>query len=76
MSPLGCMLALLCMIAINNGTFGSFALSPALGANLCNRAVLFVERADSRGEPLRYVLIEARNRALIRGKSHTALQYQ
>lgn len=64
------------MIAIHNATFGYFALSPALGANLCNRTVLFVERADSRGEPLRSALIEARTRALIRGKSHTALQYQ
>ncbi|GIU73198.1 MAG: hypothetical protein KatS3mg004_0285 [Bryobacteraceae bacterium] len=55
---------------------GYFGLTYALGGNLCNRTALFVERAEMKWEPLRSALIEGRNRGLVRGKSHTALQYQ
>lgn len=75
-SPLVGLILLLCIMAINQVYFGYFALTPALGGNMCNRTALFIERADSRWEPLRSALIKARNEALIRGKSHTALQYQ
>lgn len=76
MSRLAGMTLLLCLMAMNQARFGSFAITPALGGNLCNRTALFVERADPGWEPLRSALIEARNKALIKGKSHSALQYQ
>ena len=69
-------LPMLVISYINHARFGYFGLTYALGAHICNRTVLFVERLGVQWEPLRTALIEARNRALIEGKSHTALQFQ
>lgn len=76
LAPVIGMVFLVALMAHNWRSFGYFGLVPGLGMNLCNRTALFVERADPRWEPLRNAMIEARNDALIRGKSHTALTYQ
>ncbi|GIU78041.1 MAG: hypothetical protein KatS3mg005_1279 [Bryobacteraceae bacterium] len=75
-APMAGMVVLISLMAWNSWRHGYFGLTWALGWNLCNRTALFVERAGTHWEPLRSALIEARNEALIKGKSHTALQYQ
>lgn len=69
-------LVILAISFVNLSRHGYFGITFALGGHLCNRTALFVERADAKWEPLRTYLIEARNQALVRGKSHTALEYQ
>ncbi|MGC8788285.1 MAG: hypothetical protein ACP5Q1_12745, partial [Anaerolineae bacterium] len=67
---------ILALCTWNYKQHGYFGMTYALGGNLCNRTALFVERAEMKWEPLRSALIEGRNRSLVAGESHTALQYQ
>jgi hypothetical protein len=59
--------------AVNGAKFGYFGITPALGLNLSTRTVRVLERLPE-GE-LRDVLIEARNRHLVEGASHTGVMY-
>jgi hypothetical protein len=53
--------------------FDYFAITPALGWNLCTKTASYVERAPA--GPLRDLLVSRRNRHLVEGESHSATQY-
>jgi hypothetical protein len=53
--------------------FDYFAITPALGWNLCTKTAGYIERAPK--SPLRDQLVERRNKSLVEGASHSGSQY-
>jgi len=62
------------LVASNVVRFGYPSTTPLFGWNLSTRTTSFVERLSG-DKAVRDFLVEARNRSLVKGKSHTGVMY-